>query len=196
MEIEHFTIDNIDEVAAMAAEIWGKEQGANDPEVARIFCGHLARYSTYTTEFSLQATDEDGLQAIAFAWLPDDTNDADVWLHNQLPSMPEEARKTLLTNERYLKRTDEELLAMMLPNSAKLSFFISRKPGYGTPVLEALIELLGKRGIEWLYLWTDCTCNWQYYTKHGYEQIGLGIAPEFSTIDEDYIYRMFRKRIV
>ncbi len=195
MEIKHFSKDRIDEVAAMAAEVWGKEQGASTPEVARIFCRHLARYSTYTTKLSLQATDEDGLQAIAFAWLPGDTNDADTWLREQLPMMTEEVRKTLLTNERYLKRTDEELQAMMLPNSAKLSFFISRKPGYGTPVLEALIDLLRKRGIEWLYLWTDCTCNWQYYPKHGYEQIGQGIAPEFSTADGDYIYRMFCKRI-
>lgn len=66
MEIKHFSKDRIDEVAAMAAEVWGKEQGASTPEVARIFCRHLARYSTYTTKLSLQATDEDGLQAIAF----------------------------------------------------------------------------------------------------------------------------------
>ena len=195
MTIKHFTPNKIDEVAQMAAEVWGKEQGAHDTETARLFCQHLSRYSLYSTDLALQAEDEDGLQAIAFAWLPGDTNDADQWLRERLPLMKEEHRHTLLTNEGYLKRTDEELQKMMQPNSAKLSFFISRKSGYGTPVLEALIELLRQRGVEWLYLWTDSTCNWQYYPSHGYEQIGQGIVPEFSTADEDYLYMFFRKNI-
>ena len=142
MTIKQFTPDRIDEVAQMAAEVWGKEQGAHDADSARLFCQHLTRYSLYTTDLAFQVEDEDGLQAIAFAWLPGDTNDAGQWLRERLPLMTEEQRHTLLTNEGYLMRTDEELQKMMLPNSAKLSFFISRKPGYGTPVLEALIERL------------------------------------------------------
>ena len=195
MEIGQFNPEQIDEVARMAASIWGKEQGAHGAEVARVFCGHLSRYSLYSSALALQAVDEDGLQAIAFAWMPGDKNDADVWVRNQFATLSEEERNTLLTNETYLKRIDAEILEKMVPNSAKLSFFISRKKGYGTPVLNALIELLKSRGVEWLYLWTDCTCNWQYYVKHGYEQIGAGVAQEFSTDKEDYTYYMFRKRI-
>lgn len=195
MHITTFKPENIDEVARMAAEVWGKDQGAHEPETARLFCQHLSRYSLYSTELALQAEDEEGLQAIAFAWLPGDVNDADQWLAEHLPLMIEEQRHTLRTNEGYLKRTDAELQSKMQPNSAKLSFFISRKPGFGTPLLEALIDLLRQRGIEWLYLWTDITCNWQYYPKHGYEEIGQGIVPEFSTVGDEYVYRMFRKRI-
>ena len=196
MAIKQFTLEGIDLVAKMAAGVWGKEQGAHSSEVARIFCQHLTRYSLYSADLAFQAEDEEGLQAIAFAWLPGDTNDAASWLRSQLPNMTNEEQQTLLTNERYLTRTDAELQSKMLPNSAKLSFFISQKPGYGTPVLNALIELLRQRGVEWLYLWTDCTCNWQYYVKHGYEKIGEGVAPEFSTDKEDYTYYMFRKRIL
>lgn len=196
MVIKQFTQDRIGHVAKMAARVWGKEQGAHSSEVARIFCQHLTRYSLYSVDLAFQAEDEDGLQAIAFAWLPGDTNDAALWLRSQFPNMTKEGQQTLLTNECYLTRTDAELQSKMVPNSAKLSFFISQKPGYGTPVLNVLIERLRVRGIEWLYLWTDCTCNWQYYPKHGYELIGQGIAPEFSTANEDYVYRMYRKRII
>ena len=77
----------------------------------------------------------------------------------------------------------------------EISQFNPEQKGYGTPVLNALIELLRQRGVEWLYLWTDCTCNWQYYVNHGYEKIGEGVAPEFSIDKEDYTYYMFRKRI-
>ena len=196
MVIKQFTQDRIGLVAKMAAGVWGKEQGAHSSEVARIFCQHLTRYSLYSVDLAFQAEDEDGLQAIAFAWLPGDTNDAALWLRSQFPNMTKEGQQTLLTNECYLTRTDAELQSKMVPNSAKLSFFISQKPGYGTTVLNVLIERLRERGIEWLYLWTDCTCNWQYYPKHGYELIGQGIVPEFSTANEDYVYRMYRIRII
>lgn len=99
MEIKHFNPERIDEVADMATTVWGKEQGAHEPETARMFCQHLSRYSLYSNELALQAEDDDGLQAIAFAWLPGDKNDADVWLRERLPSMTEEQRNTLLTNE-------------------------------------------------------------------------------------------------
>ena len=122
MAIKQFTLEGIDLVAKMAAGVWGKEQGAHSSEVARIFCQHLTRYSLYSADLAFQAEDEEGLQAIAFAWLPGDTNDAASWLRSQLPNMTNEEQQTLLTNERYLTRTDAELQSKMLPNSAKLSF--------------------------------------------------------------------------
>ena len=69
MVIKQFTHERIDLVANMAAGVWGKEQGAHSSEVARIFCQHLTRYSLYSVDLAFQAEDEDGLQAIAFAWL-------------------------------------------------------------------------------------------------------------------------------
>ncbi len=195
MEIKPFNQRNIDLVAEMAEGVWGKNQGAHGSAVARIFCQHLTRYYLYSADLALQAEDEDGMQAIAFAWLPGETNSAATWLRNHLPALTDDEQQKLLTNERYLMRTDEELLSKMLPNSAKLSFFISKKKGYGTPVLNALIERLRKRGIEWLYLWTDSSCNWQYYPKHGFEFVGEAKVPEFSTDEEEYTNKIYRKHI-
>lgn len=90
MAIKQFTQEGIDLVAKMAAGVWGKEQGAHSSEVARIFCQHLTRYSLYSADLAFQAEDEEGLQAIAFAWLPGDTNDAALWLRSQFPNMTKE----------------------------------------------------------------------------------------------------------
>lgn len=194
MKIEYFDIKDIDKVAAMAAEVWGyKERSA---EYNRVFCGHLSRYSCYTPELALQASDDEGLQAIAFGWLPGDTNDADAWVERNLGALPPDEREGVMRNVDYLKHTDAELQRAMEPGvSAKLAFFISRKPGFGTPLLERLTGLLHDRGAKWLYLWTDSSCSWQYYPRHGYEQIGFGRVPEYSTPDEDYNYMFFRKNI-
>ena len=67
----------------------------------------------------MQEVDEDGLQAIAFAWMPGDSNDADVWVRNQFATLSADERNTVLTNESYLKRIDAEILTKMVPNSAK-----------------------------------------------------------------------------
>ncbi|GEM_PF-2875885 len=113
----------------MAAGGWGKEQVAHDAKAVRLFCQHLSLYSQWV----LPIEDDEGLQAIAFAWLPADTNDTGQWLRERFPLITEEQRRTLLTNEGYLMRTDKARQKMILPDSAKHSFFISRKPGYGTP---------------------------------------------------------------
>ena len=148
MEIKPFNQGNIDLVAEMAEGVWGKNQGAHGSAVARIFCQYLTRYYLYSADLALQAEDEDGMQAIAFAWLPGETNSAATWLRNQLPAV-----------------TDDEQ------------------------------QRLRKRGIEWLYLWTDSSCNWQYYPKHGFEFVGEGKVPEFSTDKEEYTNQIYRKHI-
>lgn len=113
----------------MAAGGWSKEQVAHDAKAVRLFCQHLSLYSPW----ALPIENDEGFQAIAFAWLPADTNVAVQWLSERFPLITEEQRRTLLTNEGYLMRTDKERQKMILPDSAKHPFFISRKPGYGTP---------------------------------------------------------------
>ncbi|MCR5039574.1 MAG: GNAT family N-acetyltransferase [Bacteroidales bacterium] len=194
INIAPFQPKRIDEVARMAAEVWGHEE--NRQAFTDAFCGHLARYSLYSSELALQMEDEIGLQAIAFAWTPGDANKADRWLETHLDGLTPEEADSVRKNVGYLKRTDAQLQAKMEPGSAKLSFFISRKPGLGTPLLERLTAMLRERGYRWLYLWTDSSCNWQYYPRHNFEQIGQGPVPEFCTADNDYQYFLFRKRIV
>jgi len=57
------------------------------------------------------------------------------------------------------------------------------------------VKKLKQEGVKWVYLWTDSWCNWQYYPRHDFEQIGKGILPEFSDDNEKYYYYMFRKQI-
>ena len=58
-----------------------------------------------------------------------------------------------------------------------------------------LYRAIARGGHTLLYLWTDSSCSWQYYPRHGYEQVGFGRVPEYSTADEEYTYRLFRKNI-
>ncbi len=97
MQISHFKAKDIDVVAQMAAASWGEEQGALSPECSRVFTGHLARYSFFSSELSLQACDSQGIQAIAFACLPGEKNDANLWLRDQLPQLSSEEQRVVLS---------------------------------------------------------------------------------------------------
>ena len=64
-----------------------------------------------------------------------------------------------------------------------------------TEAARQLGRAIARGGHTLLYLWTDSSCSWQYYPRHGYEQVGFGRVPEYSTADEEYTYRLFRKNI-
>lgn len=194
MEIKAFYPEDIITLARKVSEVWEFEES---PEFTKVFCEYLVRCNYYTPEFSLKIVDEEGLQAIAFACMPGEENDSEIWLQEQLGKLSPEIKKYILRSSAYIKRTDAELLKMMgpQPHAAKFSLFFSRKAGYGTLVLEHLVEKLWQQDVKWLYLWTDSWCNWQYYPRHGFEQIGQGLLPEFSSGDEKYYYFLFRKQI-
>ncbi|MCR4765153.1 MAG: hypothetical protein K5856_03145 [Bacteroidaceae bacterium] len=194
MEIKAFYPEDIITLARKVSEVWEFEES---PEFTKVFCEYLVRCNYYTPEFSLKIVDEEGLQAIAFACMPGEENDSEIWLQEQLGKLSPEIKKYILRSSAYIKRTDAELLKMMgpQPHAAKFSLFFSRKAGYGTLVLEHLVEKLLQQDVKWLYLWTDSWCNWQYYPRHGFEQIGQGLLPEFSSGDEKYYYFLFRKQI-
>ena len=194
MEIKAFYPEDITTLARKVSEVWKFEES---PEFTKVFSEYLVRSNYYTPQLSFKIVDEEGLQAIAFACMPSEENDSEMWLQKQLERLSPEIKKYILRSSAYTKRTDAELLKMMEPQShaAKLSFFFSRKAGYGALVLEHLVEKLRQQDVEWLYLWTDSWCNWQYYPRHGFEQIGQGLLPEFSSDDEKYYYFLFRKQI-
>ena len=194
MEIKPFYPEDITILAKRISEVWVVDES---PEFTRVLCEYLVRHNYYTPQLSLQIVDEEGLQAIAFAYMPDEENNSEEWLQAQLEGLSPEVRKFILRSDNYTIRTDAKLLTLMesQPHAAKLSFFFSRKAGYGSLVLEHLVEKLRQQGVEWLYLWTDSWCNWQYYPHHDYDQIGKGILPEFSDDNEKYYYYMFRKHI-
>ena len=192
MEIKAFKPEDISELASCVAETWRVDES---PEFTRVFSEYLVRCNYYSPLHSWKVVDEEGLQAIAFGWMPNEENDSDEWLHGQLEGLSPEVRKYILRSSAYTKRIDTELQKMMGPHDAKLSFFFSRKAGFGHFVLGHLVEELKKQGVEWLYLWTDSWCNWQYYSLHGFEQIVKEIIPEFSDDKEAYYYYLFRKKI-
>ena len=191
MQIEPFSPDNLDFVEEMATSVWGSPD--NRPEFDHAFCGHLARYNYYDPELSFQILDEEGIQGVCWAWVPGETNDADAWVKSAVTGLTDEECKETYAHVDYLKSIDAAVYKMMGPKDAKISFLITQKRGYGTILLKHVMKVLSEQGFENIYLWTDSSCNWQFYPKHGFELVYEGKSDLYCTPEEDFQVMVFRK---
>lgn len=195
MIIEPFDMANIDIVAAMLAEMWGKDI-ASGIEHQIEFAREVVLNLFLDPQLALQACDDDGtMQAVAFARMKNDVNTSMQWVEDFLADKDDEERKKVLETTAYLLRTEHELLNLMVEDSAKFSFLISNKRGYAKALQERLMPMLIDRGARWTYHITDSTCSWQYFDSHGYERVHEELVERFSTPTKPYYCYMYRKRI-
>ncbi len=190
MEIKPFDSANIDTVAQMATEMLCKEIAVSAP-----FTSQLVRNWFYTPGLALQACDHDGLQAVAFAAMPHDTCNNDDWIDELLLGIGHHEKQKILNCVAHMRRTDEQMLKLMPPHAAIFSLFLSRKRGFGKPLMNALIDMLQRNGIKWIYLLTDTHCSWQFFSHNAFELVKVLHAPHNFSDDPNYRCLMFRKLI-
>ena len=191
MQIEQFSPDNLDLVERMVTEVWGSP--AHRPEFDHAFCGHLARYNYYHPELSFQIRDEEGIQGVCWACVPGETNDADAWVKSAVTGLTDEERKETYAHVDYLKSIDKAVCQMMGPKDVKISFLITQKRGCGAVLLQHVMKVLSERGFENVCLWTDSSCNWPFYPRHGFELVHEERSDLYSTPEEDFKFMVFRK---
>ena len=193
MQIEPFSPENFDAVEKMVTAVWGDP--VHLPEYDHAFCGHLTRYSYYDPELSFQIVDEEEIQGVCLVSIPGETNEADAWLEDSAASLTDDERNDTYAHRAYLKSIDAITCRMMKPKDAKLSFLLSQKKGCGAVLLEHTMNVLSERGFENLYLWTDSSCNWEFYLKHGFELVHEEKSDLYSTLEEDFKFMVFRKSL-
>lgn len=82
----------------------------------------------------------------------------------------------------YLLYNKELLKEYVSQNDLIINLFISRKKGCGKILLEHLIKQCKEKNIENIYLWTDKTCNYKYYSNFGFEEIIINKAEDQNSI--------------
>ena len=91
---------------------------------------------------------------------------------------------------------DEKTRAFMQEDDIQLTLYISRKKGCGSKLLNELCNQLRAKGWKNLYLWTDCECDWEWYTDHDYELVSKDVYGPFSEEDgKDYLTFIFKKTL-
>ena len=134
--------------------------------------------------------------AMAFFARKSDICKAEDWFALESQKYAPELLRSSQMGKEYIELMDTKTRAFMTDDDIQLTLYISRKKGCGSKLLNELCDRLRNQGYKNLYLWTDCECNWQWYTDHGYELVSKDVYEPFSHEDgKDYLTYIFRKKL-
>lgn len=204
-----FEMKNIPFILDVVVPLWSPPLG--DTAFKRFNVEYIVRNNLFENDFRYELVESsdsaesseslessgssDVFCAAAFFARKNDVCKADEWYERESKNFPKELQKVSAMSRTYLELMDRKTFDLMNDDDIKLSLYVSRKSGCGSILLNEVCAQMKKRGFKKLYLWTDVECNWEWYTKHGYELISKEIYQPFSSEDEDYWTFIFRKEL-
>ncbi len=213
-EIQSFDMKNIALMLEVVLPMWSPQVW--DMAFRRFYVEHIIRSNYFENELHYQLVEKAGgaggatglhdelrdtsttgeFCAMAFFARKSDICKAEDWYKLEAKKFPQDLQHSTKLGKAYIELMDEKTRALMKDNDIQLTLYISRKKGCGSKLLNELCNQLRVQGYKNLYLWTDCECDWQWYTDHGYELVSKDIYEPFSEQDgEDYLTYIFRKAL-
>ncbi|WP_290540024.1 hypothetical protein [Alistipes sp.] len=196
MKIEIFTEADIAEAAKLAYDVWGDEFGRLGHEYGLLMCEYIVRYGWLNEEFAFKIVEEGRMLGCILAGRVTDKSSCNEWLERHIPAMNREQLDEALAVRTYFDRTGPKLYARMNEETDLcLSFFISSKPGYGKVLINEIMRLAKSKGYGHLYLWTDSSCNHEYYARNGYTLVSEFKSEEWAMNDDRYLTYIYKKSV-
>ena len=192
-QIQKFEMKNIEHILDVVVPLWSPSIG--DKAFKRFNVEYIIRNNFFENDLHFQLIENSDFCASAFFACKGDVCKASEWFAAESKKFPSEFLTASEMSRTYIELMDERTFGMMKDDDIKLTLYVSRKKGCGSKLLNELCGRLKKEGYKNLYLWTDCECNWQWYTEHDYELVCSDVYKPFSSEDEDYMTYVFRKKL-
>lgn len=199
MKIEIFTEEDIKGAAELAYPIWGigHADSGRGKEFGVLMCEYIVRYGWYGAPYAFKMVDDSGkMLACILAGKITQKNGYDDWLETQMPTFNANQKEEAQLLRSYFRTTGPKVYAKMTAEKdLYLSFFISSVPGCGKLLLRRVVELAVSEGYKNLYLWTDSSCNHDYYAHHQFEKVEEFKSDEWKIDSNDYLTYIYKKTI-
>lgn len=213
-KIQPFDMKNIPLILEVVLPMWSPP--VEDIGFRRFYVEHIIRNNYFDNDLHFQLIENSGdaaepydklrgephkmqaagkFCAMAFFACKTDICKAEDWFEIESKKYPKELLQSSQMGKVYIELMDKKTRAFMNDDDIQLTLYVSRKKGCGSKLLNELCDRLRHQGYKNLYLWTDCECNWQWYTEHGYELVSKDVYDPFSSKDEDYNTYIFRKKL-
>ncbi len=194
MNIELFTEADIAAAAKLAYPVWGEEHGKLGYEFGLLMCEYIVRYGWLNEEFAFKVVDDGEMVGCILAGRITDKSTYNEWLDNHIPTMNQAQLEEALALRSYFDRTGPKVYSQMDKDTdLYLSFFISSKPGCGKVLINEIIHLAKSKGYKNLYLWTDSSCNHEYYARNGYTLVSEFKSDEWAMNDDCYMTYIYKR---
>ncbi|MBE6368502.1 MAG: hypothetical protein E7052_11475 [Lentisphaerae bacterium] len=192
VEVTGFTGAMLPAAGEIALRLWGNEV-ANMPQMYRpaIYSYLVHYYYDPQSVYNLAVLENGSLQALLLASV-DPPEPLEAWRFLQ-DSLPAAGVDYALSYRRYLDGNRHLEDTFKLENEAVLLFFASIQPGCGRLLMENFTRLARQNDLDSMLLWTDNTCNYQYYFDHGFQLLHRQTA-EPGLLDMDLETLIFRRK--
>lgn len=167
MIVRNFLNSDIEKASQITNTVWGDLYAAESADLQKFIYDFTLEYYYLNKNFSF-ALDENGLCGLLFASLKTDKNLVTDEYKNKISTFNKKDRKTILNLFDYVENTGKEVKKVMNDDDLMMGLFISTQKGGGKMLLSKLKETAINNGIKNIYLWTDTTCDFDYYQKNNF----------------------------
>ncbi len=165
MIVRNFTDNDVEEASKISHLVWGNLYEKESCELQKLIYDFTLEYYYLNNTFSF-ALDENGLKGLVFASLKTDKNGSVENFKTKIQNLSDNDRIIALNLFDYVENTGREVKNAMGDDDLMMGLFISTQKGGGRMLLSKLIETAKERDIKNIYLWTDTTCDFDYYQKN------------------------------
>ncbi|WP_187263594.1 GNAT family N-acetyltransferase [Pontibacter beigongshangensis] len=195
MEISKLYNSDLPQVYELAFEAWKEAYPGQSDAFIRKVSEFIVRKNYYENAYRYKIVEDGIIKAILLGCEKNDTNNALEWVALQKNDLQDSELLTMNNQKDYLVKSDDLLATFLSDNDIKLALFISNVRGYGTKLLNHFMEEAQVKGKDKMYLWTDSSCNHQYYPKQGFEEVLCIDNANASIVEEDYRTLFYCKKI-
>ena len=198
MVIEKFTESDIGEAAGLAYPVWGAGHADNGPgeKFGLLMCEYIVRYGWYGAPYAFKLTDGAAMKGFVLAGDISRKNGYNEWLDSVMPILDDSQKREATVLRDYFDKTTPRVHGYMnAADDLYLSFFLSSVRGGGKLLLNEVVSLARTEGYKNLYLWTDSSCNHEYYACNRFELVAEFESNEWATDTDDYLTYIYRKVI-
>lgn len=148
----------------------------------------LVKYYLSNYNYSYVSID-DNLNAFLLASLKNDSNNSINYFNSEINNLNTNNKALALEYLDYLEYNHNKVLSFMDDNDIYFALIASIKHHKGYELIENLINIGKSNKNGYLYLWTDETCNYKYYSKIGFEKVTEYTVSLYNRSLKTFIYR-------
>lgn len=167
MQIRTFTDSDILQASKLAKLTWGNFYTHESRELQDLIYSFMVEYYDLNREYSFSIFDNE-LKGILLAFRKTDSYKIKDF-GKRVKALKNKAEQEIAFDLfNYLEICGRELKNIINNDDIILGLFVSIQKGCGKQLLSKLVESGKKRNMKNIYLWTDTTCDYEYYRKNNF----------------------------
>ncbi len=186
--IQNFSNQDIAVASKVAKLTWGNFYTRESAQIQKLIYEFMVKYYDLNRDFSFSAYDDE-FKGFLLASKKDDNNNSFAYLETQVQKLTDSGEKKIaLDLFDFLESCGQDVKECMNHDDIMLGLFVSLQKGIGKKLLAKLGEKCIEQNIKKIYLWSDTTCDYDYYEKNGFKQIKKSAKELNGNIITTYVF--------